>query len=141
MRLRAVLGLGLIGAVFSLWLCWGFGAVGGEAGPKCEMKFSHIGIVTTEKKPGERFVEATRVWVTDLENHPYHVEWLRFEPDSPVRGPIREMPHVAYEVESIKEASRGLKELLAPFEAGIAVVGFYQTEDGAVVEFMEMKEK
>jgi len=34
------------------------------------------------------------------------------------------MSHVAYEVESIKEASRGLKELLAPFDAGIAVVGF-----------------
>jgi hypothetical protein len=32
-----------------------------------------------------------------------------------------------------------LKELLAPFDAGIAVVGFYQAGDGAVVEFMEMK--
>ena len=38
-----------------------------------------------------------------------------------------------------KEASKGVKELLAPFDAGIAVVGFYQTGDGAVVEFMEMK--
>ena len=101
--------------------------------------FSHIGIVTTEKKPRERFVEDTRVWVTDFQNHPFHVEWLRFEPDSSVRGPIREMPHVAYEVESIKEASKGMKELLAPFDAGIAVVGFYQSDDGAVVEFMEMK--
>jgi hypothetical protein len=105
----------------------------------CEMVFSHIGVVTTEKKPNERFVEATRVWVTDFQNHPFHVEWLRFEPDSPVRGPVREMPHVAYEVDSIKEASQGMKELLAPFEAGIAIVGFYQTVDGAVVEFMEMK--
>ena len=67
------------------------------------------------------------------------MEWLRFEPDSPVRGPIREMPHVAYEVDSIKEASKGMKELLAPFDAGIAVVGFYHSDDGAVVEFMEMK--
>ena len=101
--------------------------------------FSHIGIMAKEKKPGERFVEATRVWVTDFQSHPFHVEWLRFEPDSPVRGPIRKMPHVAYEVDSIKEASRGMKELLAPFDAGIAVVGFYQTADGAVIEFMEMK--
>ena len=101
--------------------------------------FSHIGIVTTEQKPGELFVEATRVWVTDFQNHPYHVEWLRFEPDSPVQGPVREMPHVAYEVDSIEDASRGMKELLAPFDAGIAVVGFYQSDDGAVVEFMEMK--
>ena len=106
-----------------------------------KMVFSHIGIPTTEKKPGERFVPATRVWVTDFQNHPYHVEWLRFEPDSPVTGPVREMPHVAYSVDSIKESSKGLKELLAPFEAGIAIVGFYQTEDGALIEFMEMKDK
>lgn len=106
-----------------------------------KMVFSHIGIVTTEKKPNERFVEATRVWVTDFQNHPYHVEWLRFEPDATLAGPVREMPHVAYEVDSIKAAAKGLKELLAPFDAGIAVVGFYQTDDGAVVEFMEMKKE
>jgi hypothetical protein len=116
-------------------------AADGNAAEKSTMVFSHIGIVTTEKKPGERFVEATRVWVTDFPNHPFHVEWLRFEPDSPVRGPIRQMSHVAYEVDSIREASKGMKELLAPFDAGIAVVGFYQSDDGAVVEFMEMKEK
>ena len=106
-----------------------------------KMVFSHIGIITTEKKPGERFVPATRVWVTDFQDHPFHVEWLRFEPDSPVTGPVRNMPHVAYKVDSIKEASKGMKELLAPFEAGIAIVGFYQSKDGAVVEFMEMKSK
>jgi hypothetical protein len=30
-----------------------------------------------------------------------------------------------------------MKVLLEPFDAGLAVVGFYQTDDGAVVEFME----
>lgn len=104
-----------------------------------KLVFSHIGLITTEKKPGERFVPATRVWVTDFQKHPFHVEWLRFEPDSPVTGPVRNMPHVAYKVDSIEAASKGMKCLLEPFEAGIAVVGFYQSKDGAVVEFMEMK--
>ena len=134
-----VLGLGLVAAGLCFALSYAPGEATGESKKSGKMVFSHIGIVTTEKKPGERFVEATRVWVTDFQNHPYHVEWLRFEPDSPVRGPIREMPHVAYEVDSIKEASKGMKELLAPFDAGIAVVGFYQSDDGALVEFMEMK--
>lgn len=30
------------------------------------MQFDHVGIVTNEKKPGAVFVEATRVWVTNL---------------------------------------------------------------------------
>ncbi len=105
------------------------------------MQFDHIGIVTTEKKPDEIFIEPTRVWITDFQKHPYRVEWLRYEPDTPVTGPVREMPHVAYRVESIDEAAQGMKVLLEPFDAGIAVVGFYQTDDGAVVEFMEYKDE
>ena len=139
MHSQEVLGLGLIVIALSFASGCGSTIAAGKPERNSKMTFSHIGIVTTQKKPGERFVEATRVWVTDFQNHPFHVEWLRFEPDSPVRGPIREMPHVAYAVDSIKEASKGMKELLAPFDAGIAVVGFYQSDDGAVVEFMEMK--
>ena len=48
------------------------------------------------------------------------MEWLRFEPDSPVTGPVRDQPHVAYRVKSIAEASRGLKVLLEPFDVGFA---------------------
>ena len=104
------------------------------------MQFEHIGIVTTEEKPNARFVPATRVWVTDFLQHPYRVEWLRFEPDSPVTGPVRELPHVGYRVDDLEEAGRGLKLLLAPFDAGPRIVAFYQTPDGAVVEFLKYKQ-
>ena len=105
-----------------------------------KIEFDHVGIVTQEKKSDETFVEATRVWITDFQRHPYRIEWLRYEPDSPVTGPVRSMPHVAFRVDSIAECAKGLKVLLEPFDAGIAVVGFYQTPDGAVVEFMEYKD-
>jgi hypothetical protein len=105
------------------------------------MEFDHVGIVTTEKKAGEMFVPATKVWVTNFQGHPYHIEWLRFEPDTPVTGSVREMPHVAYRVDSIAEAAKGMKVLIEPFDAEIAVVGFFETEDGAVVEFMEYKKE
>ena len=105
------------------------------------MHFEHIGIVTDEKKPAARFVPATRVWVTDFTMHPYRVEWLRFEPDSPVTGPVREQPHVGYRVDDVEAAGRGLKLLLGPFDAGPRIVAFYQTADGAVVEFLKYKEQ
>ena len=104
------------------------------------LEFEHIGIVTTRKKPNERFVPATRVWVTDFTKHPYRVEWLRFEPDSPVSGPVREMPHVAYRVEDIEASAEGMEVLLEPFDVGPRIVGFYRTADGAVVEFVKYKD-
>jgi hypothetical protein len=105
------------------------------------MQFDHVGIPTAEKKADEIFVAATKVWITEFDKHPFRVEWLRFEPDSPVTGPVRQMPHVAYRVDDVEAAGRGMKVLLEPFDAGMAVVGFYETEDGAVVEFMKYHEK
>lgn len=102
------------------------------------MEFSHVGLIGDRPREGEVFVEATRVWVTDFVKHPLKIEWLRFEPDSPVRNAVRTQPHVAYRVPSIAEASRDMQTLLEPFEplAGLRV-GFYLSADGAVIEFME----
>ena len=101
-------------------------------------KFDHVGLVTDERKQGESWVEATRVWVTNPRAHPYNVEWLRFEPDSPVTGPLRTEPHVAYRVQDVERAIEGHNILAEPFDVGdgFATVAFVEV-DGAVVEFMQ----
>jgi hypothetical protein len=103
-------------------------------------RFDHVGIPTSERHPGERWVEATRVWVTSPRDHPFNVEWLRFEADSPVVGPLRTQPHVAYRVEDMTEAIKGRKVVLAPFEVGNGFVKVAFVEEvGAIVELMEYK--
>ena len=102
------------------------------------MKFSHIGLTTDAPQAGETWVEKTRVWVTDHKHHPFHVEWLRYAPDSPLTGPVRDKPHVAFEVDDIAAASKGLKVLLEPwFVSPTLRVGFFEHADGTVVEFAE----
>jgi catechol 2,3-dioxygenase-like lactoylglutathione lyase family enzyme len=103
------------------------------------MQFDHVGIPTNDEKPGAIFVAATRVWITDAHQHPFRVEWLRYEPDSPVKGPLREQPHIGYRVDDVRqitELSRGMRVLLEPFDAGFAVAGFFQTADGANIELV-----
>jgi hypothetical protein len=101
-------------------------------------RFHHTGVITDQKQPGEVFVPATRVWVTNPEHHPHRIEYLRFEPDSPVQGPVRECCHTAYviEDEDLETAIRGANVLLGPFEAleGLTVV--FIELDGAVIEYM-----
>jgi hypothetical protein len=100
--------------------------------------FDHVGLITEEKRAGESWVEATRVWVTSPRAHPFHVEWLRFESDTPVTGPLRTEPHVAYRVADVNVAVEGHEVLAEPFDVGdgFATVAFVQI-DGAVVEFMQ----
>ncbi len=101
--------------------------------------FDHVGLITDEEKPGESWVEATRVWVTNPRTHACNVEWLRFEPDSPVTGPLRTEPHVAYRVPDVRAALEGHDVLAEPFDpsgTGFVTVAFVLV-DGSVVEFMQ----
>lgn len=102
-------------------------------------QFHHIGLPTNESHPGEYFVEDTKVWVTDPRKHPYKVEYLRFEPDSPVQGPVRDLPHVAYRVDDIQAELRGEQVLIEPFEPSPNFTVAFVLKDGAVVEFMKFE--
>jgi hypothetical protein len=99
-------------------------------------QFHHIGLPTDTSQPGEVYVEETKVWVTDPRRHPFRVEYLRFENDSPVKGPVRDLPHVAFRVDNMEEALRGENVLLAPFSPSPGFVVAFVLHDGAVFEFM-----
>jgi hypothetical protein len=101
--------------------------------------FHHIGLPTDEKQGGEEFIAETRVWVTSPLVLRYRVEYLRFEPDSPVTGPVRELPHVAYRVDDFDEAYGGEKVLLGPFNPTPRLRVVFVEKDGAVIEFMEFE--
>lgn len=71
----------------------------------------------------------------------FNVEWLRFESDSPVTGPLRDQPHVAYRVDDLGRALEGHTVLAEPFDPtgrgdDFLRVAFVEV-DGAVVEFMQ----
>src|SRR5262245_3632898 len=99
--------------------------------------FDHVGVPTVQQQPGEMYVEATRVWVTDPLRHPHRVEFLRFEPDTPVHGPVRDLPHIAFRVDKLEPEIAGAEILLGPFQATETLRVVFVLRDGAVFEFME----
>jgi hypothetical protein len=104
-------------------------------------QFDHIGLVTNEVKDGETFVAATRVWVTNPRANGHNIEWLRFEPDSPISGKLRTDPHLAYRVADLDAALAGQTVLAEPFDPtgrgdDFLRVAFVEV-DGAVVELMQ----
>jgi hypothetical protein len=99
--------------------------------------FDHIGIPTVNKQPEEMYIEATRVWVTDPWVHPQRIEYLRFEPNSPVEGPVRKMPHVAFQVDDLEGEIEGANILLGPFRPTDTLRVVFIQKDGAIFEYME----
>jgi hypothetical protein len=100
-------------------------------------RFHHVGVITDERQPGEIYVPETRVHVTNPLDHPYRIEYLRFEPDSPVTGPVREQPHMAFEVEDLEAELAGQEVLLGPFRAMEGLRVAFILQDQAVIELMQ----
>jgi len=81
------------------------------------------------------------VWVTNPRAGGWNIEWLRFEPHSPIEGLLRTEPHLAYRVDDLNAALEGQKVLAEPFDPtgrgdDFLRVAFVEVE-GAVVELMQ----
>jgi hypothetical protein len=107
---------------------------------KLTKTFHHIGLPTEEKQPGEYYVEESKVWVSDPRRHPYRIEFVRFAPDCPAHGPVRDQPHVAYRVNDLEEALRGEEILVPPFKPSPGLTVAFVLKDGAVVEYMSFQD-
>ncbi len=103
--------------------------------------FDHVGLITDVQQAGESWVEETRVWVTNPRQSPANVEYLRFEPDTPVSGPVRDEPHLAYRTDSVDRDIVGQEVLLGPFDVadGFLRVAFIRFH-GAVIELMQYRD-
>jgi len=100
-------------------------------------KFHHMGLPTDEVQPNETYVPATKVWVTEVDAHPYKVEFLRYESDSPVTGPLRDLPHIAFETDDIHRELEGQEVIQEPFVPMEGLTVAFIVKDGAVFEFMQ----
>lgn len=104
-------------------------------------KFHHIGLVATEPKPGEMWFDSLKVWGTDPSADPNLIEWVRFTDESPLAGTkLTQMPHVSYIVDDMASALAGKTDIVvAPIAATPDITIAYFLEDGALIEYMEIK--
>lgn len=102
-------------------------------------QFHHVGVPTGEQHSGETYMEGGKLFITDPESHPYRVEFLRFEADSPMPEALKTQVHAAFVVESIAAAMEGKEVVLEPFDANETVRVAFIKDGDALIELMEMK--
>ena len=103
------------------------------------MRYHHIGIPTREEKEGETYLAEFKVFVSGYETSPYGIEWMRFEPGSPIPELVQTVPHVAFEVDDLEEALRGQEILIEPNSPSDGVRVAFIVVAGAPVEFLEIQ--
>lgn len=102
------------------------------------MRYHHLGIPTEIARPGERYLEQFRMYVSGYEDSPFGIEWMRFEESSPLPELVKTVPHVAFEVDDLARALEGHQLLIAPNSPSEGVTVAFIVHDGAPVELLQI---
>jgi hypothetical protein len=102
-------------------------------------RYHHLGVPTTQKMPGERYLPQMKFYVSGFDTSPFGIEWMRFEPDSPVNPLIQRVAHVAFQVDDLEEAlsRQPFKILSEPTSPASGVRVAMIEHNGAPVELIE----
>ncbi len=99
-------------------------------------KYHHIGIPTDTPRENETYLEKYKMYVLSYEESHYGVEWMRFEPDSPLPELVKTVPHVAFEVDDIEAAIQGKVVLIPPNSPSKGIIVAFIVDNGAPIEFI-----
>lgn len=100
-------------------------------------RYHHLGIPTTAIREGETYLKDLKVAVSGYKESPYGVEWMRFEPDSPLPDLVKTLPHVAFEVDDIAAEIEGKEVLIEPNTPSKGVTVAFIVDNGAPIEFLQ----
>ena len=102
-------------------------------------EYHHVGIPTDIRRDGEVYLEQFGVYVSGYQESPYGVEWMRFEPDSPLPELVKKVPHVAFLVDDLEAEMEGHEILIEPNSPSEGVVVAFIVHNGAPVELLEYR--
>jgi hypothetical protein len=104
-------------------------------------RYHHLGIPTDRPVKGELYLEKFKLYVAGFETSPFGIEWMRYEPGSPVHELIKTVPHIAFEVDDLdKELARGDFQIITePNSPSDGVRVAMIEHNGAPVELIEFR--
>lgn len=100
-------------------------------------EFHHLGIPTTDPRPGERYSAVYGMYTADDPCAHARVQWHRFEPSSPLHPLLKQAPHLAFRVSDLEKALAGKTVILGPYEPipGFRVAAV--ADGGVAIELIE----
>ena len=100
-------------------------------------EYHHVGIPTQTRRDNEVHLEKYKMYVSGYETRPYGVEWMRFEPDSPLPELVKTVPYVAFKVNDLDAELEGKEVLIEPNRPSEGVRVAFVVDNGAPVEFLQ----
>ena len=100
-------------------------------------KYHHVGIPTQKIMDNMVHIKHLKIYATDHESNPFGIQWMVYEPGCSMPDIVRNIAHVAFEVDNLEEALKDKKVIVAPNSPSPGVVVAMIEEDGAPVELLQ----
>ncbi len=102
-------------------------------------RYHHLGIPTNESINGEIYLPQFKLYVSGFDTSPYGIEWMRYEPGSPINELIQNVPHIAFEVDDLESEiqKHDLTILTPPNSPGEGIRVAMILHNGAPIELIE----
>jgi hypothetical protein len=79
-----------------------------------------------------------KVTVSDHQNNPFGIQWQRYWEDAPYPDIVKEVAHVAFEVENLELTLQGHEVIIPPNSPSPGVVVAFIKVAGAPVELLQI---
>jgi len=100
-------------------------------------RYHHLGIPTSEPRAGEVYLEEFKIYVSGFDESPYNIEWMRYEPECTLPKLVKNVPHLAFEVDDLQAEITGKELLIPPNSPSPGVMVAFIVDNGAPVEFLQ----
>jgi hypothetical protein len=91
--------------------------------------------------PGMVHLKHLKVYATDHESNPFGIQWMLYEEGCNLPEIVRTVPHVAFQVDDLRQALKGKKVIIEPNSPSPGVTVAFIEEAGAPIEFLEFETK
>lgn len=114
---------------------------GGKKMNNNKYKYHHLGIPTKIPSRDEKYLPQYKLYHYGYEDGEFGIEWMRYEKDCKLPEIVKTMPHIAFEVDDIYEAIEGKKVIIKPNSPSDGITVAFIEENGAPIEFIQIKKK
>lgn len=115
---------------------------GGDAAVKkfllehCKMEYYHLGIPTEKDMKWDTYLENLKLHITEYDNDPFGIEWMKFEEGTPLPEIVVTRPHVAFKIANFDEAVKKFKLLVPVSEPRPGMKTCFIEHKGIGIEFV-----
>ena len=100
-------------------------------------EFMHVGVPTTVAREGEIYAEGIKTHLNTPDTNEFHIEYLRFEKNTPLPEELQTLVHVAYKVDDLDKQLAENKVIVQTWMADEHTRIAFNMKDGIQFELME----